>query len=108
MARISPKRLQVWIALLTAIIACITSLILLFYVLKLERTVNTVERNLDGALNCWDLAKINLKQPENRDQVSDKVVVWGEVTPHPSCRYIYIFVRDLSVDGPSWRLTGWD
>jgi hypothetical protein len=71
----------------------------------IDEQIKDVKQQVEDIFSCWGKAEIDVKQPLAEDRVSANVVAWGEASVDPRCRYVYVFVRDLSTGGASWRVT---
>ena len=91
------------IALATAVLAFLTAWMTYRSV---DEQVTDVKQQIEETFSCLNEAEINVRQPLAEDRVSAHVVAWGEASVHPRCRYVYVFVRDLSTAGALWRVTG--
>ena len=67
--------------------------------------ITDIRQQVEDIFSCWGEAEIEVKQPLGEDRVSANVIAWGEASVDPRCRYVYVFVRDLSTGGASWRVT---
>ncbi len=72
---------------------------------SVDAEMDELKRQIQEAFSCWGEAEIDVRQPLAEDRVSADVVAWGEASVDPRCRYVYVFVRDLSTGGASWRVT---
>ena len=108
-----------WIALAAAVLALVAAVISYLETLEVGRELDTVgatvrsvdeqitdvKQQVEETFSCWNEAEIDVRQPLAEDRVSADVVAWGEASVHPRCRYVYVFVRDLSAGGARWRVT---
>ena len=97
------------IALITAVIALLAAVLGLvtawIWYRAIDEQITDVKQQVEDIFSCWGEAEIDVRQPLAEDRVSAHVVAWGEASVHPRCRYVYVFVRDLSTGGASWRVT---
>ena len=108
-----------YVALAAAVIAFVAAVISILETLEVGRkliTVSATVRSVDEEIqdvkqqvedifSCWGEAEIDVRQPLAEDRVSAKIIAWGEASVDPRCRYVYVFVHDLSTVGANWRVT---
>ena len=58
---------------------------------------------LEDIRNCRGEIVIGIDEPTSGDQVTSQLHVSGTGTIHQTCRYVFIFVRDISL--PAWKVT---
>lgn len=113
------KKLVPWINFLAAIIAFLTAIIALVaaflaisqsnitedkVVIVKDRVVD-LRADIDQTPDCWAESDLTMTEPKDGDQVSSKVIVWGQATPGSLCRYVGVYVRSFSTSQLPWRLT---